>query len=123
MRITVDRINSEGTGPWQDVTFNSWAQGGLSYAPLRVQKYGNRARLDGHAQPTASFTGNQTAFTVPASLVPAYQHYFEAIRITSGTPTLLGVIVATSGAVTVYTSATIGTSDRYDFTGIEWPLD
>lgn len=123
MRITADRLNAEGTGPWRTVTWNNWQQGALTYAPLRVQRYGNRARLDGHAQPSASYSGNQIAFTIPSDLAPLYQHYFHAVRVTSGTPPLVGVIVATSGAVTIYSSTSIGSTDRYDFSFIDWPLD
>ncbi|MBJ6633374.1 hypothetical protein BIU87_20840 [Streptomyces sp. ZS0098] len=122
-RLTADRFNAEVPGPWRNVTFANWQQGGLTYAPLRVQKYGNRARLDGHAQPSASYSGNQLAFTIPSDLAPLYQHYFNAIRITSGTPTQVGLIVSSTGAVTVYSSTTIGTTDRYDFSFIDWPLD
>lgn len=123
MRTTADRLNAEGTGPWRDITFNNWVTGGLTYAPLRVQKYGNRARLDGHAQPSAAYSGSQLAFTIPADLAPTYQHYFNAVRVTSGTPTLVGVIIGTTGAVTVYSSTSISGTDRYDFSFIDWPLD
>ncbi|MCO4699301.1 hypothetical protein LRR80_05395 [Streptomyces sp. RO-S4] len=122
-RLTADRFNAEVPGPWRNVTFANWQQGGLTYAPLRVQKYGSRARLDGHAQPSASYSGNQLAFTIPADLAPAYQHYFNAVRITSGAPTLVGVIISSTGAVTVYSGGTIGPTDRYDFSFIDWPLD
>ncbi|MFG2683170.1 hypothetical protein [Streptomyces sp. NPDC048392] len=123
MLLTDGRLNDDLPGDWQEVTFDEWGPGALSYAPLRVQKHGHRARLDGHSQPESTFTGSQVAFTIPADLAPAYQHYFSAVRITSGTPTLLGVVVATSGSVTVYSSTSIGSSDRFDFSRIEWPLD
>lgn len=123
MDITAGRLLDDLPGDWEDVTFSNWTQGGLTYAPLRIQRHGRRARLNGHAQPGATFTGSQTAFTVPAALAPAYQHYFDAVRITSGTPTLLGVAIATTGVVTVFSSASITTTDRHDFTRIEWPLD
>ncbi|MER6834239.1 hypothetical protein ABT320_09605 [Streptomyces cellulosae] len=123
MDITAGRLLDDLPGDWEDVTFNSWTQGGLTYAPLRVQRHGRRARLDGHAQPTGTFSGSQTAFTLPSHLVPAYQHYFDAVRVTSGTPTLLGVVVNTTGIVTVFSTGSIGTTDRFDFSSIEWPLD
>ena len=123
MRITDGRLNDDLPQPWQDVTFTQWSQGSLTYAPLRVQRHGLRARLDGHSQTGTTFTGSQSAFEIPVDLAPAYQHYFSAVRITSGTPTLLGVVIAITGAVTVYSSTSVTSSDRFDFSGIEWPLD
>ncbi|MGA5435486.1 hypothetical protein ACPCIZ_12930 [Streptomyces cellulosae] len=124
MRVTAERINDDHPGEWQDVTLSNWDQGALTYAPLRIQKVGNRARLDGHAQPGSTFSGNQTAFTVPSDLAPAYTQYRMAVRITSATPTVfLGVVINTTGTVTVYSTASIGATDRFNFSGIEWPLD
>ncbi|MGW8719689.1 hypothetical protein ACWGNR_10310 [Streptomyces althioticus] len=123
MVITAARLNDDHPGAWANVAFVNWAQGGLSYAPLRVQRDGTRARLDGHAQPTAAFTGGQIAFTIPVGYRPLYQRYYSVPRITSGTPTLVGVAIATNGEVTVYSGTSIGTTDRYDFSVIDWPLD
>ncbi|MFA3877533.1 hypothetical protein ABS735_28305 [Streptomyces sp. MMCC 100] len=123
MRITADRLADDLPGDWQDVTFNQWTQGDQSYAPLRAQRHGRRARLDGHARPSASFTGSQIAFTVPAELTPTYQIYVDVPRITAGSPSLIGAFVAPNGEVTVYTSTSIGTSDRYWFGAVEWALD
>jgi hypothetical protein len=123
MVITAARLNDDHPGAWTTVSFNNWAQGGLSYAPLRVQREGTRARLDGHAQPGATFSGNQIAFTIPVGYRPQYQRYYAVPRITSGTPTLLGVAIATNGEVTVYSTGSIGTTDRFDFSTVEWPLD
>lgn len=123
MVITASRLNDDHPGAWANVAFVNWAQGGLSYAPLRVQRDGTRARLDGHAQPTAAFTGGQIAFTIPVGYRPLYQRYYSVPRITSGTPTLVGVAIATNGEVTVYSGTSIGTTDRYDFSVIDWPLD
>ena len=123
MVITAARLNDDHPGAWTTVSFVNWAQGGLSYAPLRVQRDGTRARLDGHAQPGATFTGGQIAFTIPVGYRPLYQRYYAVPRITSGTPTLIGVAIATNGEVTVYSGTSIGTTDRYDFSVIDWPLD
>lgn len=123
MLITAERLADDQPGTWQSVTFTNWAMGGLTYAPLRIQKHGPRARLDGHAQPGATFTGTQAAFTVPTGLRPLYAQYRTVPRITSGTPTLIGVAIGTDGIVTVYSSTSIGVTDRFSFTGIEWPLD
>jgi hypothetical protein len=108
MVITAARLNDDHPGAWANVAFVNWAQGGLSYAPLRVQRDGTRARLDGHAQPGATFSGNQIAFTIPVGYRPQYQRYYA---------------IATNGEVTVYSTGSIGTTDRFDFSTVEWPLD
>ncbi|MCI4143065.1 hypothetical protein [Streptomyces sp. MMS20-AI2-20] len=116
-------LNDDHPGPWANVNFVNWAQGALSYAPLRVQRDGSRARLDGHAQPTAAFTGGQVAFNIPPGFRPQYQRYYSVPRITSGTPTDVGVAIAVNGDVTIYSSTSITTTDRYDFSHVEWPLN
>ncbi|MEU3441817.1 hypothetical protein ABZ755_15595 [Streptomyces griseoincarnatus] len=121
--MTAERLLDDIPGDWNNVTFTNWAQGALSYAPLRVQRDGARARLDGHAQPSATFTGSQVAFNIPAQFRPFYQRYYSAPRITSGTPTFIGVVINTNGDVTVYSSTSIGATDRFDFSGIDWPLN
>lgn len=121
--ITAERLIDDIPGDWTNVTLTNWAQGALSYAPLRVQREGTRARLDGHAQPSASFSGSQVAFNIPAAFRPLYQRYYSVPRITSGTPAFIGVAIGTNGDVTVYSSTSIGATDRYDFSGIDWPLN
>ncbi|MCP8707467.1 hypothetical protein [Streptomyces sp. AC04842] len=123
MFITAERLVDDLPGEWANVTLTNWTQGALAYAPLRVQRQGVRARLNGHAQPSAAYSGGQVAFNIPAPYRPLYQHYFAAPRITSGTPTFVGVAIGTNGDVTVYSGTSITTTDRYDFSGIDWPLN
>jgi hypothetical protein len=121
--ITAERLLDDIPGDWTNVTLTNWAQGALAYAPLRVQREGTRARLDGHAQPSATFTGSQVAFNIPAPFRPLYQRYYSVPRITSGSPAHIGVAINTNGDVTVFSSTSIGATDRYDFSGIDWPLN
>ncbi|MGQ5580921.1 hypothetical protein [Streptomyces sp. ECR3.8] len=123
MLTTAERLADDNPGTWTNVSFTSWAQGGLTYAPLRVQREGTRARLDGHAQPGGTFSGSQVAFNIPAAFRPQYQRYYSVPRITSGTPTHIGVAIGSNGDVTVYSSTSIGATDRFDFSGIDWPLN
>jgi hypothetical protein len=36
--ITAERLLDDIPGEWTNVTFTNWAQGSLTYAPLRVQR-------------------------------------------------------------------------------------
>lgn len=117
------QFSEEGT--WSVPTFNQWKQyTGTDYQTLRASRGAKRARLDGVAMVnTAYSTGSQTAFTLPVGYRPTKAHYFDVPVVASGSPAQVGVRIDSTGAVAVFTSASLSVNQFADFSKVSWPLD
>jgi hypothetical protein len=104
--------------------YSAWTGPSLtSYQALRLISDGRRVFLDGCASTATSFSGSQTAFTVPTGMRPKADQYFGLIRSTSGDPRTIGCQVKANGTVTVFASTSVATTDTWSFSEVSWSLD